>query len=114
MSIIERLKRRNSYTTEFDEEIPVVNFEKVGMKDLRSLTPYKVGQVVGNNWLPNGLIAWNVVDGGNKLNLVYFKGRVAVITTIANPKMDINEILRQASRICQIDDKRIVHMNLCA
>lgn len=114
MSIIERLKNKSEYVTEYDERIPVVDFDKVGMKDLRSLTPHKVGQVIENNWIPEGLIAWHVAKNG-KLSFVYFRGRVAIVTTLENdPEMNVEEILKQASRIYQIEEKKIVHRALCA
>ena len=111
MGMIEKLRRRKNYVTEFGEEIPVVNFDTVEMKDLRSLTSHKVGQVIENNWLPNGLLAWDAVEDGSKLNLVYFKGRAAVVTTFkADSVKDINEALKQASSLCRLEMKKIIHM----
>lgn len=114
MNIIDILKSKNEYVNEFKERIPVVNFDKVGMKDLRSLTSYKVSQVMENNWLPEGLVAWKTAKNGEKITFVYFKGRVAVVTTMANdPEMDVEEFLKQATRLYQLESKKIVH-SACA
>lgn len=111
MNMIRNLSKKTKYTNEYGEEIPVVSFDAVGMKDLRSLTSYKVGQVVENNWIPNGLLAWGTVEDGNKLNFVYFKGRAAIITSFDTDTVtDINEALKKASALYKIETKRIIHM----
>lgn len=107
-NIVMELKNMKEYVSEFDESIPVKKFSEVGMKDLRSLTPYKVGQVIENGYYPNGLIAWRMADDSRKIVLVFFRGRAAVITEMKNEEIDLRDLFRKASMLHHIDSKRIV------
>lgn len=108
-NVVKELESTRNYVSDFEESIPVVNFSALGLKDLRSLTPYKVCQVVENNWLPNGLIAWNLSENG-KLNLVFFKGRAAVVTTISGETLSIDELFKKASALHDFENRRIISM----
>ena len=103
------LKRMRNYVSDLDESIPVVNFSELELKDLRSLTPYKVCQVIENNWLPNGLIAWKISENG-RLSMIFFRGRAAIVTEIKGENLDISELLKKASTLCNIENKKIVFM----
>lgn len=106
-NIVKELEKMRNYVTE-DGSIPVVEFSELELKDLRSLTPYKVQQVMGNNWLPNGLIAWQVSEATNKLNMIFFRGRAAVVTVTKDGNAEISELLKGASRLHHLENKRIV------
>jgi len=110
-NITKELKKTKSYENDFGESIPVVRFSEIGLKDLRSLTSYKVGQVIESRWLPNGLIAWKVAEDGRKLSLVFFRGRAAVVTEVkSGESYELRELLNRASMLHHLGEKKIVSM----
>ena len=108
--IVNKLRTTKNFVNQYNESIPVVTFKELGLKDLRSLTPYKVSEILANRWLPNGMIAWHVAEGSHKLSMVFFRGRAAVITETFDYNHDLNELFKKASSLAFLDSKRIVSM----
>jgi hypothetical protein len=109
-NIVNALRTTRNFVNKYDESIPVISFDELNLKDLRSLTPYKVSEVLANRWLPNGMIAWRLNEGNNKLSMVFFRGRAAVVTETSNYDLELNELFEKASSLAFLESKKVVSM----
>ena len=107
-NIVKTLRTTRNFVNKYDESIPVVSFDELNLKDLRSLTPCKVSEVLANRWLPNGMIAWRFSEGNNRLSMVFFRGRAAVVTEVSNYNLELNELFEKASSLALLESKKVV------
>lgn len=103
------------FITDTDETIFVRHFSEVELGSLKELDASKVSYIEDHYWVPDGFIAWNIVDSedseDSELQLVYFTGRTAVITVFNED--DITRELLNKAMITK--EKKVVRsLELCA
>ena len=107
--IVVKMMNVENYHTEFNEDVPVRNFDEIKLDNIRDLTPARVDQILDNYWCPHGFIAWDYV--GEKLQAVLFRGRAAVVTELEE-ELTVKEILDRALSLSNLNSKKII--SVCA
>ncbi len=107
--IVVKMMNVANYHTEFNEDVPVRNFDEIKLDNVRDLTPTRVDQILDNYWCPHGFIAWDYV--GEKLQTVLFRGRAAVVTELEE-ELTVKEILDRALSLNNLSAKKVI--SVCA
>ncbi len=114
LKLTRRLLDVGKYNTSTGETVYLRHFDEVELNHVRDLTPEKVSYIEDRYWAPDGFIAWNIVD--EELQLVYFKGKAAIVTIIKVNDLT-RELLNRAMSLSNLGTKTVVYssdMYACA
>lgn len=113
--IINRLNDVHNFTTEYQEEIPVRNFDEInlkGLRNIRELTPSRVDQIIDNYWSPNGFIAWDFTEN-KTLRMILFKGRAAVVSEFVEDGKTVKDLILETMSLANLEKRTVIFTN-CA
>lgn len=100
-----------------NETVFLRKFEDIGLSYIECLgdiTPAVVDFITDRCWMPDGFVAWRIVEGMQQM--IYFKGKVAIISVFKlKSNHFMKEFLSEATSYSNLDRKIVVRSTeMCA